>query len=103
MARRPFRLVKHMVFGVSVFGHVFLRALKKRAGALLRPLGLPRVTFKATMQNTSLRRDWRSVGGPFGPKWAWQSRGVHIFKNHVFSSFSIIQAARRVSRSLGGS
>ena len=29
---------KRMVFGVSVFGHVFLRALTKRIGALFRPL-----------------------------------------------------------------
>ena len=28
-----------MVFGVSVFGHIFLRALNKRIGALFRPLG----------------------------------------------------------------
>ena len=86
-----------------MFGHVFLRALKKRAGALLRPLGLLRVTFKATMQNTALRRDWRSVGGPLGPKWAWHSRVVHIFRKLVFSSFSRIHAIRRVLRSLWGS
>ena len=99
---KPFHIVKHMVFGVSVFSHVFLRAFKTRAGALLRPLGLPRVTFKATMQNTALRRDCRSVGGPFGPKWAWHSRVVHIFKRLVFSSFSRIHAIRRVLRSSGG-
>ena len=103
LARRPFRLVKHMVFGVSVFGHVFLRAFKTRAGALLRPLGLPRATFKATTKNTALRRDWRSVWGPFWPKWAWHLRGVHISKKFVFSSFSRMQVVRRVSRSLGGS
>ena len=28
LARRLFRLVKHVVLGVFVFGHVFLRALK---------------------------------------------------------------------------
>ena len=55
------------------------------------------------MENTALRRDWRSVGGPFGPKWAWHSRGVHIFKRFVFNSFSRIHAIRRVLRSLGGS
>ena len=69
----------------------------------LSPFGLLRATFKATMENTALRRDWRSVGGPFGPKWAWHSRGVHIFKKLVFSSFSRIHAIRRVLRSLGGS
>ena len=63
------------------------RAFEKRAGALLRSLGLPRTTFKATTQNTAFRRDWRSVGSPFWPKWAWRSRGVHILKTLVFSSF----------------
>ena len=53
----------------------------------LSPFGLPRATFKATMQNTALRRHWRSVGGPFGPKWAWHSRRVHIFKKRVFICF----------------
>ena len=102
LARRPFRLVKHMVFGVSVFGHVFLRAFKTRAGALLRPLGLPRATFKATTKNTALRRDWRSVWGHFWPKWAWHSRRVHIFRKLVFNGFYKIHAIRRVLRSLGG-
>ena len=45
---------------------------------------------------------WRSVGGPFGPKWAWHSRGVHIFKKLVFSIFLKIHAIRRVLRSSGG-
>ncbi len=88
LARRPFRFVKPMVFGVSVFGHVFLRAFKTRAGALLRLLGLPRATFKATTKNTALRRDWRSVWGLFWPKWAWHPRGVHIFKKLVTGSTS---------------
>ena len=103
LARRPFRLVKHMVCCVSVFGHVFLRAFKTRAGALLRPSGLPRATFRATTKNTAVRRDWRSVWGPFWPKWASRSRRVHIFKKFVFSSFSKFHAIRRVLRSLVGS
>ena len=103
LARRLFRLVKHKVWCTSVFGPIFGRAFKKRAGALFRPLGLLRATFKATTKNTAVRRDWRSVWGPFWPKWAWHSRGVHIFKRFVFSSFSRIHAILRVLRSLGGS
>ena len=57
-------------------------------GALLRLVGLPRAAFKATTKNTAVRRDWRSVWGPFWPKWAWHSRGVHIFKKLVFYSFT---------------
>ena len=34
--RRPFHLVKHMLFGVPVFGPNLFRAFKKRPGALFR-------------------------------------------------------------------
>ena len=78
---KPFRIVKHMVFPN------YLRAFQKRVGALLRLVGLPRAVFKATTKNTDVRRDWRSVWGPFWPKWAWHSRGVHILKKLVFSMF----------------
>ena len=44
---KPFRIVKHMVFGVLVF-LICLRAFQKRVGALLRLVGLPRAVFKAT-------------------------------------------------------
>ena len=83
---KPFHIVKHMVFGVPVFPN-FLRAFQKREGALLRLVGLLRAAFKATTKNTAVRRDWRSVWGPFWPKWAWHPRGVHIFKKFVFCSF----------------
>ncbi len=65
----------------------FSKGPQKRVGVLLRPLGLPRATFKATTQNTVFCRDWRSVCGPFWPKWAWHSRGVHILKKPVFTGF----------------
>ena len=45
---KPFRIVKHMVFGVPVVFPNFLRAFQKRAGALLSLVGLPRAVFKAT-------------------------------------------------------
>ena len=48
---KPFHIVKHMVFGVPVFFHNFLRAFQKRVGALLRLVGLPRAVFKATTKN----------------------------------------------------
>ena len=67
---KPFRIVKHMVFGVPILSPNFLRAFQKRVGALLRLVGLPRAVFKATTKNTAVRRDWRSVWGPFWPKWA---------------------------------
>ena len=41
-------------------------------------------------------------GGPFGPKWGWHLRRVHIFKRFVFNVFSKIHAIRRVLRSSGG-
>ena len=63
------------------------KSLQKTCGCALSPFWLPRATFKATTKNTAVRRDWRSVGDPFWPKWAWHSRGVHIFKKLVFSSF----------------
>ena len=100
---KPFHIVKHMVFGAPRFFPNFLRAFQKRVGALLRLVGLPRAAFKATTKNTAVRRDWRSVWGPFWPKWAWHSRVVHIFKKLVFSSVLKIPAVRRVLRSLGGS
>ena len=99
---KPFHIVKHMVFGVPVFPN-FLRAFQKRVGALLRLVGLPRAAFKATTKNTAVRRDWRSVWGPCWPKWAWHSRGVHIFKKLVFIVLLNNHAVRRVLRSLGGS
>ena len=64
---KPFHIV---VFGVPVLFPNFLRAFQKRVGALLRLVGLPRAAFKATTKNTAVRRDWRSVWGPFWPKWA---------------------------------
>ena len=81
--KHPFRFVKHKVFGVSVFGP---------------PFWLPRATFKATMQKTSFRRDWRSVGGLSRPKWSWHSRGVHIFKMLVFSSQQVRPLCSQPSR-----
>ena len=100
---KPFRIVKHMVFGVPVVFPNFLRAFQKRVGALLRLVGLPRAAFKATTKNTAVRRDWRSVWGPFWPKWAWHSRVVHIFKKLVFIVLLKNHAVRRVLRSPGGS
>ena len=67
---KPFHIVQHMVFGVSVCFPNFLRAFQKRVGALLRLVGLPRAVFKATTKNIAVRRDWRSVWGPVWPKWA---------------------------------
>ena len=71
-------------------------------GCALSLFWLPRATFKATTKNTAYRRDWRSAGDPFWPKWAWHSRGVHIFKKLVFSSFLKVPAVRGVLRSSGG-
>ena len=90
-------------FGRARVWSCFSKGPQKTHWCALSPFGLPRATFKATTKNTALRRDWRSVGGLFGPKWAWHSRRVHIFKRLVFSSFSRIHAIRRVLRSLGGS
>ncbi len=67
---KPFRIVKHMVFGMPIVFPNFLRAFQQRVGALFRLVGLPRAAFRATTKNTAVLRDWRSVWGPFWPKWA---------------------------------
>ena len=97
LPRRPFGLVKHMVWRVRFLSY-FLKSLQKRTWYALPPFWLPRATFNATTQNTPVHRDWRSVGGPCWPKRAWHSRGVHIIKKFLFNSSSRIHAVRRVLR-----
>ena len=78
-------------FVSSIFIPNLFRAFKKRAGALFRSFGSRGPLLRPRRKNTAFRRDWRSVGDPFRLKWAWHSRGVHIFKKRVLSSFLKIQ------------
>ncbi len=46
----------------------FSKGPHKTRWCALSPFGLQRATFQAAMQNTAVRRDWRSVCGLFWPK-----------------------------------
>ena len=100
---KQFRIVEHSVWCTSVFCLNLFRAFNKRPGALFRSFGSRGPLLRPRRKNTAYRRDWRSVGDPFWPEWAWHSRVVHIFKKLVFCVFCEIHAVCRVSRSLGGS
>ncbi len=68
----------------------------------MRPFGLPRATFTATTQHPAFCRDWRSVGDPDWPKWAWHSRWVHILKTSFFTEFKNKTRSVVLSVPLGG-